>query len=462
MQKQLELLIIEDSSDDTLLLINKLHHSGYAPSFKRVDSAKMLRASLEEREWDLIITDHAMPGFSSTEALEIINERGIKIPVIVVSGEIGEEEAAALMRAGATDYVLKRNLTRLIPVIERELQDSADRKNWIAVQKKSDVRLKILSKAIDQSRSIVFIADASGVIEYTNEGFTQITGWEFNEITNHTPDFLDDPTSIATHDSPLQKSDLINHSWHDQQMKVIRSGNTWRGEIINRKKNGESFWALVTISPIFNERGEISNLVNVGEDLTELKLKEKRLQQLAFYDSVTGLANRRLLDERLEQTLNHCKRSGKCAALLCLDLDGFKQVNDTLGHAEGDQVLKMVAAQLQECVRETDTVARMGGDEFYVLLTKLDQETDARLVAQKIVSVVANLNKCSNNELGVTTSLGIATIPGDGHTADIIKRCGDRALYKAKTSGRNNFKFFNKKFDTVDSKNIGIKDCLGL
>jgi len=450
MQKPIELLILSDSKDDSLFLINKLTEEGYAPGFRCVNTTKSLRKSILESEWDVIVTEHTMADLKSEEVIAIVNESTLDIPIIVVADKIGEESVAALIRSGAQDYVLRQNTDYLVSVISREVRDANIRRKLNDKQKATETKLRMLSTAIEQSRNIVFITDQSGRIEYVNQAFLQVTGWSIKEIIKKTPKFL-------------EMSDSKNGSWYSKQMELRFSqveSNSWSGQIENMKKSGESFWALVSISSIRDEKGNITHLINVGEDLSELKQKESELSELAFFDPVTNLANKRLLDDRFNQSLKLASRHGKCVALFCLDLDKFKKINDTYGHGEGDRLLKNVGEILEDCVRKTDTVARVGGDEFHVLLAELDNELDARLVAHNIVYALKKRIKSPDDKVTVTTSLGIATFPSDGGDAKTLRDKADEALYEAKRCGRNTYKFYNKDIKTSMLRNIDLASDL--
>jgi len=431
MEKNIRVLIIDDSKDDTDLLIRRLTKEGYAPRFARVDVPAQLIQQLQHHDWDVIIVDHSMPRFSSKEAIDLIKKENLDIPIIIVSGMIGEEEAVSAMRTGAHDIILKDNLSRLAPVIERELRETRIRHD----KRIAEERVKILSQAVEQSRNMVFISDDSGVITYVNSSFCELTGYSADEVDSQTATLLN-----ANNENICSwGNDKICCSWHDQQLNVVFSGQNWRGEVYLKRKNGEEFWALVSISPIKNDKSDVINLVNVGEDLSELKEKENELARMAFYDSVTGLANRRLLDDRLQQLIKSSNRYGKIAALLCLDLDKFKKVNDTLGHGAGDKLLKWVAEKIQSCIRNNDTAARTGGDEFHVLITELDSENVINGIAEKILTTLSEPFTTDSKSLSVTTSMGIVIIPRDGDDIKELKTKGDIALYYAKDKGRNNF-----------------------
>ncbi len=456
MEKNIRILIIDDSTSNTNVLVRRLTNEGYAPRFERVDIPSKLSQQLQHNTWDIIIAEHSIPRFSSMEAIKLIKAKDPDIPIIIISDSMNENEVVDTMRAGASDIILRGNMSRLIPVIERELRETQIRSE----KRIAEERVLVLSQAIEQSRNLIFISDSSGVITYVNPSFCDITGYTAEEVYEQTAMLL----NASNESVGSWNNKKICCSWHDQQLKVVFSRENWRGEIYVKRKTGEEFWVLGSISSIKNSNGDVVNLVNVGEDLSELKEKEVELAHLAFYDPVTGLANRRLLDDRLQQQLNmfqpygRAKRlgdsKGKISALLCIDLDKFKKVNDTQGHGVGDILLKWVAEIIKSCIRDTDTAARTGGDEFHVLITELECE-DVNIIAEKILTGLNKPFHHGKNHINVTASMGIVLIPRDGNDIKELKRKGDIALYYAKDNGRNNFQHYKDgmSLEKIEQKN---------
>jgi diguanylate cyclase (GGDEF)-like protein len=287
----LRLLLIEDSSDDAALVVRALTRGGYTVVCERVDTPAAMTASLDRQSWDIVIADYAMPGFTGVEALDLLRQRGADMPFIFVSGTIGEDVAVAAMRTGAHDYIMKGNLARLTPAVERELRDAGVRR--------------------------------------------------------------------------------------------------------------------------------------------ERRRVEQRLAYLAYHDPLTDLPNRLLLHDRLEQATRVAHRENTTFALLLLDLNGFKEINDTLGHHAGDRVLQCVASRVRATLREADTVARLGGDEFAVVLPVTDVN-GALLAAQKLLNEIEQPCIVDHRSLSVRASLGIACFPEHGSSADTLLQRADVAMYVAK------------------------------
>jgi len=308
------------------------------------------------------------------------------------------------------------------------------------------LKLKMLSSAVEQSGSMVLITDQKANIEYANPKLCSVTEYLKEELLNvNARIFL--PEDV----NKKEVSDL----W-----KKINKGQEWQGEMQIRKKDGGKLWVLLSTSSILNEQSKITHFVTVFEDVSQLKEAHLRMEELAYVDSLTGLANRILFRDRLEQVLKGLKRNEVTAALLYLDLDEFKRINDSMGHDVGDAVLMKVAETLRQCVRYQDTVARMGGDEFVILLTDIDGMSGASSVARKIIKAMAEPIHLLKNEILISPSIGITLAPADSLNADILLKNADMAMYKAKSSGRNNYQFFTEEMNTQIVDHLVIENDL--
>jgi len=304
----------------------------------------------------------------------------------------------------------------------------------ISEQRAQELKLKMLSSAVEQSGTMVMITNQEADIEYVNPKFCEVTEYDNEEIQGENA-------------SVLRSSDMDAEAIADL-WATITSGRDWHGELHTKKKSGELFWSMMSISAIENENGQISHFVTVIEDVSQLKEARQQMEQLAYIDSLTGLANRLLFRDRLEQVLKAVQRNKTHAALLYLDLDQFKRVNDSLGHDVGDALLMKVAERLRQCVRHQDTVARMGGDEFVMLLTDVDDMAGASAVARKVLQHMAKPMHLLKHEIIITPSIGITLAPHDSLNADILLKNADLAMYRAKASGRNNYQFFTKEMNS--------------
>ncbi len=289
------------------------------------------------------------------------------------------------------------------------------------------LRLKVLIKAIEQSPVSVIITDPRGVIEYVNPKFTKLMGYTLEEACGNTPRIL--------------KGGFLTRDFYKNMWDTILAGKEWHGLFHNRTKTGELVWELASISPIREEDGTISHFVAVKEDITEIKRLQDQMAHMAHHDQLTGLPNRFLFLDRLERMLSQARRRDTNFAILYTDLDRFKEVNDEHGHAVGDELLTAVGQRLQGCVRDSDTVARMGGDEFTILLTDIANSEDVVRIAGMILQAISNPFRIGDVVCSVGISIGIAMFPLDGLDADPLLSAADTALYHVKRTGRGGYHF---------------------
>lgn len=323
------------------------------------------------------------------------------------------------------------------PAIQSTVIDVTDRQRMVE-------NLRKLSVAVEQSPASVIITDTNGVIEYVNEKFVEVTGYSAHEVIGENPRLL--------------KSGKTPPERFDELWRTISAGRDWRGEFLNRKKSGEAFWEYASISPVKDTDGNITHYLAVKEDITLRKEYEKRLIQQANFDEITGLPNRALALDRLSQAISHSQREGDKIALMFIDLDHFKSINDTLGHNFGDRVLREAGARIRSCLRAEDTVARLGGDEFTVILSGLGEPTDAEPGAKKILESFAPAFNMGDREVFLTPSIGITVSPDDGIEPAHLMSNADSAMYQAKESGRNSFRFFTPELNEKARARLGMEN----
>ncbi len=300
----------------------------------------------------------------------------------------------------------------------------------ITGRKKMEQDLMLAAKVFDNSIEGISITDTRGVMEMVNPAFTQITGYTAAEAIGRNPRILK-----SKHHTP----EFYKEMWNS-----LKRNGQWSGEIWNRRKNGEAYPEWLNISAIYDNNGTTTHYVGVFHDITEIKKNQEAIQYQAHHDALTGLPNRTLFQDRLLMALNHAQRHHQKVAVLFLDLDNFKNVNDSLGHACGDLLLKEIASRLALTVREEDSIARLGGDEFTVILAEagtLEVEGVAR-IAKRIIDEINMPIMLQDHELFVGASIGISIYPDDGTDPAILTKCADMAMYRAKEHGRNNFQFF--------------------
>ncbi|WP_232424101.1 EAL domain-containing protein [Imhoffiella purpurea] len=288
--------------------------------------------------------------------------------------------------------------------------------------------LRLAARVFESTDEGVVITDPRARILAVNRAFTEITGYAEEEALGETPGLLR---------SGRQDSGFYSGMWDS-----LANRGHWRGELWNRHKEGHLFPVLLTVSSVLDDAGELTNYVGVFSDISHIKRAEERLEFLANHDPLTELPNRSMFQERLQQCIQRAERYKRQFALLFLDLDHFKDVNDTLGHPFGDALLKQVAEILAQQVRVVDTIARLGGDEFVVILEDIPEPRFAARFADRLMDVFAQPMIVVEQELFITVSIGISVYPQDGQDMDSLVRHADIAMYQAKSAGRNAFRFF--------------------
>jgi diguanylate cyclase (GGDEF)-like protein/PAS domain S-box-containing protein len=315
-------------------------------------------------------------------------------------------------------------------------QDITERKN-------ADQQLRIAATAFESQEGI-FITGVDGVILRVNRAFSQITGYESCEVIGRNPRLL----RSGRHDA-----DFYSSMW-----RSIHDTGAWEGEIWNRRKNGTLYPEYLTITSVKDTSGAVSNYVATFNDITVSMAAEDEIRNLAFYDSLTNLPNRRLLMDRLNHAQASSSRSGRAGALLFIDLDNFKTLNDTLGHDIGDLLLQQVSQRLLSCVREGDTVARLGGDEFVVMLEALSSQADeaaeqTEAIGEKVLSTLNLPYQLATHECLSTPSIGATLFKGHQLSMEELMRQADIAMYQSKKAGRNTLRFFDPKMqDAINAR----------
>lgn len=308
------------------------------------------------------------------------------------------------------------------------LQHEARRRQHAQAQlDKGSRELHKLSLAVAQSPVSVIITDTQGRIEYVNQAFEKISGYSREEALGENPCiFNSGKTANATYELLWQ---------------AINSGQPWEGELMNQRKDRKPYWVQAGISPVTDDSGKITHFLAIEEDISLRKAQEHQIKHQANYDSLTELPNRFLAMDRMSQAINASIRNNQTVVVMFIDLDNFKQVNDSLGHDTGDQLITLAAARIRETVRQTDTVARYGGDEFLVVLSDLESPDDASRVAEKILSMLASPYNINQRQLSITASIGMSLFPDDGQDPYELLRHADAAMFGAKDEGGNRYEY---------------------
>jgi diguanylate cyclase (GGDEF)-like protein/PAS domain S-box-containing protein len=317
-------------------------------------------------------------------------------------------------------------------------------RQWVV---KLDERLRIETTAFE-AREGILVTDSHGVIFRVNRTFTRITGYSADEVMGKKPNIL----SSGHHEKNFYK---------DMWESINRSGN-WEGEVWNRRKCGEIYPEYLTITAVKNQEGMVTNYVATFNDITASKAVADEVKHLEFYDPLTGLPNRRLSMDRLQQAFAYSERSGLGGALLVIDLDNFNTLNDSLGHDMGDLLLQQVATRLESCVREGDTVARLGGDEFVVILQDLNKDAlesaaQTETVGEKILAMLKHPYQLTSHKYYSTTSIGAVIFNDHNQSGEELLKQADIAMCQAKKAGRNTMRFFDTKMQDVINARVSLE-----
>jgi len=388
-----------------------------------------------EAAWDILqqddpphilLVDWEMPKLNGLQLCQRIRKKITDNPpyIILLTAHNLVEDIATGLDSGANDFITK-------PFNSIELKARIN-----GAQRTINLQLEHLQSLADaQLAASVFthtlegivITDHQGIIIDTNNAYSDITGYSREE-------------SIGKH-SQLIFSSNKQHTW-----KSIHNQKKWQGEVDITHKNDKEINIKLSVCRVYNEANHVTHYVGLLSDITESKRQQQQLEYSANYDSLTKLANRRLFKDRLEQAMAKVRRGAQPLALVYLDLDGFKAVNDKFGHDQGDQLLVTLANQLQEVVRETDTIARIGGDEFVVLLTDLSQQDGCEITLWRILAAATTTIEVDQQQADISASLGVSFFSqGDTVTLDKLFKQADTAMYQAKSNGKNNFQFFEQR-----------------
>lgn len=554
MTRSLDILVIEDNDADYGLVVHELAKGGREGGRrKRIQSKAELAAALAEGPWDLALSDYRLPAMRFEDALADIHTANPEIPVILVTGTLGDERAVAMLKLGVADVVHKDNLSRLNAMVDRCLREAAERRAadaalkaartfneaiiasahhgvvvynpdltfrlwnpymerltgwlspevvgrlpeevfpilkeserhaqiraaidgagpivtefecqllrrgrraWISTtttalrdgmgevigavstvaditeRKEAEHSLQLAAKVFTNTSESIIVTDSHGIIVEVNDSFTRVTGWRRDEVIGKTPRIL--------------RSNRHSANFYGGMWRELTQLGSWSGEIWNRRRNGESYPQILTISAVRDVEGNVQNYVGLANDITQIKEHERRLEHMAYHDVLTDLPNRLLLADRMRQGIAQANRTGNHLAVVYLDLDGFKEINDAHGHIIGDGFLVALTRKLRPVLRESDTLARVGGDEFVAVLTGIEQPRDCEPVLSRLLEAAAEPVEVDGLTLRVTASVGVAIHPTDGDEADLLLRRADQAMYLAKQFGKGRYQLFDADTD---------------
>lgn len=306
----------------------------------------------------------------------------------------------------------------------------------------------LAGKVFESIEEGIMVTDPNQTIVYVNASFTALTGYSMDDVAGKSPRLLS---------SGYHSPDFYQAMW-----QKIRETGAWQGEIWNKKKNGEIYAEELSITVVKDSNGNVTHYVGIFKDITLRKKLEAQIRHQAQHDILTGLPNRILFQERLHQAIQEADKAGTMVGILYMDLDRFKRVNDNLGHHAGDKLLMQAAERIKQCLREGDTIARIGGDELVILLPSIYHRDECAEIAGRIRSLFEKPFYIQGHELFVTSSIGISLYPEHSRDEEELVRLADQALYAAKNTGRNNVRFFSREADTNNyfSKEQSIREAL--
>jgi len=546
-QKQWRILVVEDNEDDALLVINHLEVQGWSVFWERVETEDSLQQALTNGDWDVVLSDYSMPLFDGAHALASVRQYSEDLPFIYVSGTLGEKAAVEAIKAGAQDYIVKNDLQRLAPVIQRAIDERATEKT----NRASRQLLRKLSQAVDQAADSIFITDREGHIEYVNPAFERMTGYSAAQAQGK--------------HFTLLKAPEQNPEAYAAINETLREGRTYRGTLLNRTLAGDVFFEEKVISPLVDAEGRITHFVSTGRDVTErikaeedrlrlnaileattdavaisdaegkvmylnrsghelfgdadyetpyrvesqlnhamqtaqelilsalaqadkhgvveresmLKLSngeqlylsevimahrdksgktayfstiarniserkqfEAELQHQATHDSLTGLANRVMLGQQLQSEIQRAEQHQSRMAVLFLDMDNFKRINDSLGHGTGDLLLQQISGRLSRHIRPNDLLARYGADEFVIVASDLNAPEAIVGVLDKLKRAFEAPIRLAEQDIFLSFTAGVSIWPDDGETVEALLRNADSAMNQAKAAGGRAFRFY--------------------
>lgn len=384
---------------------------------------------------ELILLDVMMPGMSGIEVLRRLRagQATRDIPVIFVTADTSEQSQLDSLDLGADDYLTK-------PVVGAILR--ARVRNLLA-KKRTERQLRLAAHVFEYSGEAILVTDRDNTIVEVNPAFTRLTGYGIDEVRGQNPRLLS---------SGRNTPEDYRAMW-----QAVREQGFWQGEMWDRHKGGEIYPKLMTITTVKNLRGEIDYYIASFSDIREQKAAEERIRHLAHHDALTGLPNRMHLSIALEQALADAHRASTKVAVMFVDMDRFKVINDTLGHQVGDAMLVEVARRLKECVRESDIVARLGGDEFVVVLAGMTEAGAATSIAGKILNTLGQSYEVAGHTLHSSPSIGISVYPLDGTDIATLMKNADTAMYHAKEQGRNNAQYFTAAMNAAAATRLEIE-----
>jgi diguanylate cyclase (GGDEF)-like protein/PAS domain S-box-containing protein len=423
------ILLIEDAPEEARLVDEMLNGSiSCVFELTHAQSTSDADRILAGRSVDIVLMDLGLADLAGLEAVRRVRAAAPRAAIVLLSSADDEETAALAVQEGAQDYLIKGQIEQRS--LMRALLNSAARKTFDEALFLEKERAQVTLDCIGDA---VICTDTSGNISFLNPVAERMTGWPLKDAAgrpmSETLRIVDATTRKSILD-PMAKATSQN-----------RAGKLPSNCVLIRRDGYEVF-IEDSVAPIHNREGQVTGAVIVFRDVTATRILEEKLTHSAEHDFLTGLPNRILFNDRICQAVALARRNTGRAAVLFLDLDGFKSINDSLGHQIGDKLLQSVAVRLLACVRAPDTVSRLGGDEFVVLIQELQHPEDAGTTAERLLRAVADVHLIDQHEIHLTTSIGVSVYPNDAQDAETLIKNADTAMYHAKKKGRQIYEFF--------------------
>jgi len=440
-------LLIEDNRAEALLIRNMFENQGsYSFKITTVENMGDAVQHLVNHAVDVVLVDVGISGAREQEAVKMVRTAAPRVAIVLLCEPDCEGEATQAMQEGAQDYLLKGQVAPF--ELMRALRNAVERKRIEESLFKEKERAQV---TLDSIADAVICTDCADKISFLNPIAERMTGWPLHEAINRPlAEVLKiiDAVTRQTAPDPMAKAADKN------QVGALPP------DCILIRRDGHEIFIEDSVAPIHDREGQVAGSVLVFRDVTMARALKARVAHLAEHDSLTGLPNRLLLNDRLDQAIAVAHRNSRNLAVLFLDLDGFKHVNDSLGHSSGDKLLQSVAKRLLGCVRAPDTISRQGGDEFLVLLQDIEHAEDAAVTVRRILKVLGAPHSIDDHELHITTSIGVSVFPDDGQDTETLIKNADAAMYQAKASGQHTYKFFKAEMNTVAVNRQSVEEDL--
>lgn len=457
MASKTRILVVDDEPRLRESLVELIAQHGY--EVHAASGGREAVSQLAAQAFDLLLLDLRMPDMTGIEVMESINSRGIDVTVIVVSGDSSFDGAIGVLRQGAYDYVKKPYAPE---ELLRTVENAAHKRRLEQENGSMQARLaeseKLHRYIVNSSPDIIYMLDPEGRFTFLNERVETLLGYRVDDL-------IGKHYSAVLHDEDVEQA---NYRFNERRTGERASRNV---ELRLKCRDGMRAPRYFDTSELPIEmsamgvyartesggRGQFLGTYGVARDITDRKKAEEIISYQANHDLLTGLPNRTLLKDRLSLAISHSRRNDQSLAVLFLDLDRFKLINDTLGHVAGDELLQSVSARLKDCLREGDTLARVGGDEFMLLLPEVRTDEDSARVAEKIIQVLKQPFVIDGHDVFVSVSIGVAIYPRDGKTLDSLIKNADIAMYHIKERGKDGVQFFSQHMNATLSRYLSLE-----